>query len=176
MTGARIRTEPDRLAITHGLAAAAPPLSRSIGIAALDQDDNQVIVPMLRKGTPLPALKQDTFRTARDVRPGEDDDVLHFHVLEGDGPVDSMRHVGWLSITGQEVQRAIPTGTPVEIKLRVDTSRGVVAAAYVPLLDLTVENVLSDKYRPEVDPELVREDLSARSSGPKMWGIRALRT
>ena len=60
-----------------------------------------------------------------------------------------------------DVDRPLPSGSPVEVKIRVDASRGIVASAYIPLLDLTVEDVLRDKYRPAVDVLEVEVDLTA---------------
>jgi molecular chaperone DnaK len=158
--GERLLTLPDRVAITQGLAAADPPLSRSISVVAIDDQNEQTLVPMIRKGTSLPAVKERSFRTARDLDVGDEGTALNIHVLEGEAErADLNHHVGWLQINGTHVDRPLRAGTPVEVKLRVDTSRGILATAYIPLLDLTVEDVLQDKYRPAIEPELVAADL-----------------
>lgn len=158
--GGRVVVTPDRIAITQGLAAADPPLSQTISVLALDDSNAEALFPMLQKGIALPAVRERSFRTAREVLPGQHKTVLKIHVLEGEQPrADLNHHVGWLEITGGQVDRPLPAGSPVDVKLRVDTSRGVVATAYIPLLDLTIENVLQDTYRPSVNVATVQQDL-----------------
>lgn len=160
--GERVSVYPERVAITQGLAAADPPLSRTISVVAVDEQNEEILVPMLRKGTNLPAVKERSFRTARDLEVGDAGMALNIHVLEGESErTDLNHHVGWLQINGSHIDRPLRAGTPVEVKLKVDTSRGVMATAYIPLLDLTVENVLQDKYRPGIEPELISADLES---------------
>jgi molecular chaperone DnaK len=160
--GNRVALSPDRFAITQGLAAADPPLSQSISVVAYDDRGEEAVFGMLAKGTALPAVRERSFRTARELRPGQTAEALRVHVLEGEQSRPELnRHVGWLDISGAEVDRALPVGTPVDVKLRVDASRGIIASAYIPLIDLTIENVLQDKYRPSVDLDRVAEELAA---------------
>jgi molecular chaperone DnaK len=161
-SGSRVPLSPDRFAITHGLAAADPPLSKSISVLALDEQGGEHLIRMLERGTALPAVRERSFRTTRELRPGQTDVALNIHVLEGEQERwDLNNHVGWLAITGNDLNRALPAGTPVEVKVRVDASRGIVASAYVPLLDITIEDVLQDKYRPSVELDAVEGDLAA---------------
>lgn len=159
--GGRVRLNADRLAITHGLAAAAPPISRTLSVVALTGADEESIEPMLPKGSPLPAVRERTFRTVRALKPGDDSAALDVHVVEGESPrAENNRHVGYLRIEAKDIDDELPAGTPIEIKLRVDESRGVVAQAYIPLVDFRKENVLTDKYVPEVDVALVEGQLA----------------
>jgi molecular chaperone DnaK len=85
--GARVAVTPDRFAITQGLAAADPPLSKSISVVALGEHGGEELIRMLDKGTVLPAVRERSFRTTRDLRPGQSEGVLNVHVLEGNRPV-----------------------------------------------------------------------------------------
>ena len=164
-SGTRVPITPDRAAITHGVLAGDPPLSRTISVVAFDERGEEVLAPMLKKGIALPAVREKAFRTARQLEPGRSEHVLNVHVVEGEyGRSDHNRHVGFVSITGEQVQHVLPMGTPVEVKLRVDSSRGIVARAYIPLIDLTIENVLEDNYLPEIDPEALETDLDSTLS------------
>lgn len=160
-TGSRLTVDPERFAITQGLAAADPPLSRTIWLVGLDRETGAAAQRvMLRKGTALPAVHQVTVKTAREIRPGLDADALNIYVVEGEHDRGELnRQVGRLQITGAAVNRPLPEGTPVDVKVRVDASRGIVATAYIPLHDLTVEDVLRDKYLPTVNAESLLEDL-----------------
>jgi molecular chaperone DnaK (HSP70) len=120
---------------------------------------------MLTKGTALPAVRERAFRTARALQPGRSEDILNVHVVEGESNRPGHnRHVGYLSISGSEVKSALPIGTPVDVKLRVDSSRGIVARAYIPLLDLTIENVLEEHYLPTPDPVELETSLDSTLS------------
>jgi hypothetical protein len=82
--------------------------------------------------------------------------------VEGEyGSSENNRHVGYLSITGEQVESVLPLGTPVEVKVRVDSSRNIVARAYIPLIDLTIEDVLEENYLPTVDPAELEADLDS---------------
>ncbi len=154
--GSRVPISISRFAITHGLTAADPPLSRPISVLALDEQDSESIITMLEKGTALPAVKEHTFHTVRELRPNAQDEALRIEFLEGQ---DRHVHVGTLTINSDHVGRALPAGTPVDVKVAVDKSRTIVASAYIALADLTIEDVLQEKYRPEIDISSVRSDL-----------------
>lgn len=159
-SGTRVPITPDRIAITHGLLAGDPPLSRTISVVALNDRNEEALVPMLKKGTALPAVRERAFRTAKQLEPGRPEDVLNVHVVEGEyGRSDHNRHVGYLSITGEQIETILPLGTPVDVKLRVDSSRNLLARAYIPLIDLTIENVLQENYLPTLDPEELEADV-----------------
>jgi molecular chaperone DnaK len=116
---------------------------------------------MLRRGAALPAVHELTVRARSTVNPGQSDEIIDIHVIEGEHDRHELnRHVGYLRIDGTSVTRSVPAGTPIELKMRVDTSRGIVATAYLPLLDVSFEEVLQDKYLPTVDPEYLDADLS----------------
>jgi len=161
-TGTKVPTNPSRFAITQGLTTGDPPLSRSIWIVGIDRESQQEKqVLMLRRGAALPTVHELTVRARSDVNPGQSDEVIDIHVIEGDYDRHELnRHVGYLRIDGSSVTRAVPAGTPIEVKIRVDTSRGIVATAYVPLLDAAFEEVLQDKYLPSVDPQQLDDDLN----------------
>ena len=160
-TGGRQSLTADRIAITHGLTAAAPPLSRTLSVVALDSNDGEMLEAILLKGTPLPAVRQKSFRTATELKPGDLTTMLDIHVVEGESPsAENNRHVGFLRISGEALSDPLPAGTPIEVKIRVDQSRGIVASAFIPLIDLSQEDVLMDKYVPEVDAKTVENSLA----------------
>jgi molecular chaperone DnaK len=131
-------------------------------VVALNDQGSEELIRMLDKGTALPAVRERSFRTARELRPGQTGDVLKIHVMEGEQARSELNHhVGWLAITHAHVDRPLRAGTPVDVKIRIDASRGIVASAYIPLLDMTIENILQDKYTPSIDVGSVEVDLAA---------------
>ena len=169
--GSRLSASPDRLAITHGLAAADPPLSLSISVLAYDDDGQETLFRMLDKGVALPAVRERSFRTARQLMPGQGGEALRIHVFEGEhGRSDLDKHVGWIEITDSQVHQPLAAGTPVDVKLRVDASRGIVVSVYISLIDLSIENVIQEKYRPSVELGALEQTLAAELERAKQVG------
>lgn len=157
--GRKVPVKPDTFSITQGIMVSEPPLARSIVVAA-NEDDNVVGLRLLDRGVALPATGRRTFRADAALNPGEVVDALNIHVYEGEYEVVHLnRHVGYMQIRGDEVSRYVPVNTPIEITIKVDASRTTTVRAYVPLLDQTFEQVLTNKVLLPEDPEQVRENL-----------------
>jgi molecular chaperone DnaK len=141
--GRKVPVEPDTFSIAQGIMVSEPPLARSIVVAARD-DDSVVGLRLLDRGVSLPATGRQTFRTDTAVNPGEVVDALNIHVFEGEyEAVHLNRHVGFMQIRGNEISRYVPVNTPVEVTIKVDSSRKATVRAYIPLLDQTFEQVLT---------------------------------
>lgn len=158
--GRAVPVSPDMFSIVQGLMVSAPPLARSVLIAAFDDSDKEIRSEFISRGTSLPAVARKNYRTVRTVNPGQHDDALNIHVLEGEFERPNLnRHVGYLSITGDRLERTLPAGTPVEITMRIDPSRRVTVSAYIPLLDTTFEKILEAAVLLEDDPQIVAHEL-----------------
>jgi molecular chaperone DnaK len=158
-TGKTLPSEPESLCITHGLSVANPPLQRTIGVEILTAEGGGRFVPLIERGTPLPAKGTRTFRAARTLKPGDATDALNIHVLEGehDNP-EQNRHLGTLLISGTRIRRAILADAEIQVTLSVDVSRIPTAQAFIPLLDDTIEEVIENVLGDQADPkDLTRE-------------------
>lgn len=146
-----IEVDPDTLEITHGLAVAAPPLSRSLGVGLAD---NSTYV-YLTKGTSLPSQASHLHRTTTALEPGQPGAVIDVPVVQGESSrADRNRHIGTLCIPATRIRRALPANSEVEVTVEVDGSSTVRARAYVPFLDQLFEQVLSTKLVPATPEDL----------------------
>ncbi len=151
-SGNKIPVEPDSFSINQGISVAEPPLIRSIGVELKDGTFDKHLL----KGASLPARsKPIAYRTARAVRPGEKEDALNIHILEGESDLASRnRHIGTLKIAGDMVKRPIPQDSEIEVIINVDKSRIVTAEAFIPLMqDQKFKEIIQNKISPKPDPD-----------------------
>ena len=152
-TGRPIACRPDQFTVTHGLVVDAPPLARPLLVEVQDAEGEPQRHVMVPKGAALPVTKRETFRATLSVAPGSTDDALDINVYEGEFErIRLNRHVGTLRIDGTRISRPLPKGTEIELTVRVNENRAVTVRAYIPLLDLTLEEVLENKSLPREEP------------------------
>jgi molecular chaperone DnaK len=150
-----VKIDPHSFQITHGLAVAAPPLSRSLGVGLADN----AIHFYIRRGTSLPAKATHLHRTTTALEPGRPGAVIDVPVVQGESErADRNRHIGTLCIPATRIRRALPINSEVEVTVEIDGSSTVRAKAYVPFLDQVFEQVLSTKLVPST-PEELEQDL-----------------
>jgi molecular chaperone DnaK len=161
-TGRILPADPDAFAITQGVVAPDPILSRSFGVAVESDGDTLRTVRLVEKGARLPASKRMTFRTTRSLAPGESNG-LNIHIVEGEAELaESNGHAGYIRIDGQRLQRALPIGSEVEVRFELDTSRRLSVYVFVPLLDQTFPLVIGDVNEPIPDVAVLRGQLEAQ--------------
>lgn len=138
-TGARQKTIPDKLTYTMGIVSAEAPLIHSLGIAMANNETDFLLV----KGVPLPAKNKSYHKNVNEIRAGQAGDNLVIPIVEGENKLkaDHNRHIGSLIIQSETIRRTIPANSEIEITLVIDTSRLVVAKAYVPIIDEEFEVV-----------------------------------
>ena len=150
----RLEVTPATIEITHGMAVAAPPLSRSLGVGLADNSVNVY----LERGTSLPAKATNLHRTTTALEPGQPGAVIDVPVVQGEsGRADRNRHIGSLCIPATRIRRALPANAEVAVSVEVDASSTVRARAYVPFLDQVFEQVLSTKLVPATGDELEQD-------------------
>jgi len=145
-SGNLCQTVPDRFSYTIGITISAQTLVNNIGIGLANGD----VLWLLEKGTSLPWKKRDTeLYTTETLRSGDSGTILRIPVVEGNKKrADRNMLIGWLEVTGQNVPRDVPAGSPIEVTIAVDESRIAKVLAYVPRLDEEFENVLDPKFSP----------------------------
>ncbi|MBN2547791.1 MAG: Hsp70 family protein [Anaerolineales bacterium] len=157
-SGARLLVQPDHFNYTIGITPDAPPLIHSVGVALA----NNEVRKFFEKGTPLPARQRRDLKTAATIHMGAAGEFIHVPVIEGDNArADRNRLIGTLSIPAVSIRRDVPAGSDVEVTIEIDESRLLKTSAYIPILDLEVEEVHKlDKPTPDIDrleDELERE-------------------
>ncbi len=143
-SGNLYKTEPDRFTYTIGITVSAQLLVNNIGIALAD---NQMLT-FFEKNTPLPAKRRKTdLRTMLLVKSGDSGTLLRIPVVEGNNTRADRNHpIGFLEVTGDNIRRDIPVGSPIEVTMAIDESRKPRVIAYVPILDEEFEWVFNAKY------------------------------
>jgi molecular chaperone DnaK len=182
-TGARQKTNPDKLTYTMGIVSAEPPLIFSLGIAMANNETDFLLL----KGVPLPAKNKSYHKNVNEIRAGQPGDNLIIPIVEGENKLkaDHNRHIGSLIIQSDKIRRTIPANSEIEITLIIDTSRLVTVKAYVPIIDEEFEVVanlvidqgnisdLKDEFRKDKEKyEDLREKASAEND-PKATKILA---
>jgi molecular chaperone DnaK len=139
-SGTRVPAEPDEFAIVSGLAAAAPPLSRNIGVSVATLTGPRFHI-LVKRGDPLPVTKRERFRTTQGVRAGAADVALEVVFLEGDSEKPQRcREMGVIKLTGEMIEKPLPANSDVEVTLKITTSDVARGSVHVPLLDRTLDN------------------------------------
>jgi len=161
---------PDQLSYTIGLAITDPPLIHTIGVEMVN---NEVDV-FFPKGTPLPARRRVTHRTALPLRRGHGSDVIRIPVVEGEyvTRADRNKLIGQLLIAPGDIKRDVPAGSEVEITIEIDQSRLIKTKAYIPILDEEYEDVMKlEKTAPQVGA--LKEDVDRQKKRLEAARIKA---
>lgn len=146
--GKRCRISPSSLNYTVGLVMTDPPLTHNIGIAMAD---NKVDV-LFKKGTPLPAKAKSVHKTVLAIRRESSGEEIRIPFVEGNHiDADLNRKIGHLVIPATKVNRDLPSGSEIEIKLEIDRSRLLKGSIYVPILDEEFAITLEGLVEPQPD-------------------------
>lgn len=139
--GSNVPTLPDELTYTVGLTITDPPLINSVGIALANND----VRFFFEKGQSLPARSRDNSRrTAHEIKKGDSGDVIRIPVIEGKNPhrADRNRRIGDLTISAEHIPRDIPAGSEIEITIEMNESRLINTKAYLPIIDEDFEDII----------------------------------
>jgi molecular chaperone DnaK len=158
-TGKKCKITPHSMTYTVGLVITNPPLTHTIGIAMANNEMDVIF----EKGTPLPAKsKLHSHQTVVAVRRGSAGESIRIPLVEGDhrDAADLNRRIGEFSLDLSEVNRDLPLGTEIEIKVAIDASRLLKGSMYIPLLDKEFP-LKVDLVRREPSAEGLRKEFSA---------------
>jgi molecular chaperone DnaK len=147
-SGKSCSISPNSLTYTVGLVITDPPLTHNIGIAMAD---NKVDV-LFKKGSPLPAKAKTVHKTVLTIHRGTSGEEVKIPFIEGNHvDADLNRKIGHLVISAAKVNRDLPLGSEVEIKLEIDRSRLLKGSIYVPILDQDFAITLDGLVEPQPD-------------------------
>ncbi len=145
--GSIIPCEPASITIIHGLKIANPILSYAIGLDVYDTaSEKQGVYALkgLEKNQSLPAKGRGTYKTAKDIRPGNRADKIVVQFYEFDYGTDGSRAIfnspqGGFTVNGEQLPAMLPAQSDVELTLSIDASRRASLSIFIPLLDETIE-------------------------------------
>jgi molecular chaperone DnaK len=153
-SGRKQKITPDTLTYTITTPPPEQPLINSMGIALANNECDKP----LEKGHGLPLKATLDCRTTGPLKQGRAEDVCRIPVVEGENEkADRNRLNGVLEIRGDMIRRDLPAGSEVEVTLKMDATRILTVAAYVPLLDEEFEaKIQMGRQQPSPD-ELKKE-------------------
>lgn len=138
-SGGTVPVEPDEFAIVSGLAAAAPPLTKNIGVSVATPTGPRFHM-LAKRGDPLPLTKRESFRTTKGVRAGDAEVALEVVFLEGDSDKPQRcATLGVIELTGAMIEEPLPVDSDVEVTLKITTSDRAMGIVYIPLINRTLD-------------------------------------
>lgn len=164
-----IPCEPHGFNIIQGIKVANATLPLNIGIIVTDGSKGKSIFQSLKgleKNATLPAKGRGTFRTQRDIRPGNTEDIIKFPLYEGEHGADGTpailnERINEVVITGENITQLLPTDSEVELILDVDSSRRIKFSAYFPYLDETLDLAVPEERQAEYEAEELEQEIEA---------------
>ena len=150
--------EPSSFTIIEGFKEPPATLPYDLGIEAFVGDSEKKLLNGfhgLGKNQSLPAKGKGVFKTQKDIRPGNAEDIIKIPIYEGKMNSRAILNfpAGLVVITGENFPKFLPKGSEVQISLDVNKSRGIYFKAYFPDIDETIEKKIERKDQEEYDDE-----------------------
>jgi molecular chaperone DnaK len=166
-SGDQIASEPAQFSVIQGLTAAKATIPHSICVESLITGEGRsrlVLLEGLAKNTSLPAKGRGTFKTQKDIRPGDAGDVIRIPLIEGNpGERASYNPVAAIvECTGEDLSEFLPEGSEVELTVEMDGSRRITLTAYFPYIDDTWEiaaEAVHDTQQTEHDSNELHQEI-----------------
>ena len=147
-TGREIKAENNVFEIRfndNALKVSAPPATFSVCVLVTDGENN-ILKPLIAKNTPLPAEGTSVFTTTKELNPAVDSSI-DIHIWEGESfrNPDANNWIGCVHVKSSAMDRVLPAGTSIEIKITQDESRTNHITGYIPDADYIIpEETLRD--------------------------------
>ncbi len=148
-TGREIKAENNTFEIRfndNALKVSAPPATFSVCVLVTDGKNN-ILKPLIDKNTPLPAEGTSVFTTTKELNPAVDSSI-DINIWEGESfkNPDANNWIGCVHIKSSAMDRVLPAGTSIEIKITQDESRTNHITGYIPDADYIIpEETLRDE-------------------------------
>lgn len=163
--GSQFPCEPSSFTMIQGMKVASATLPYHLCIeAAHTVMGKQCIVPIpgLEKNKTLPSKGKDTFKTQKDIRPGNKSDCIEVGLYNTEEPFSRAfpdERAGTFIITGEHLPQFLPKDSDVELTIEVDASRRITCKAYFPHIDETVEHVFESTIKKESNADELELDI-----------------
>jgi len=156
--------EPSSFNIIQGLTPPSATLPYSLGIGAIVGDGEHAVLSGfqgLEKNMSLPAKGKGTFKTQKDIRPGNSEDKLRFVILEGEPNTKVLRNevAGNILITGEDLPKFLAKGSELDVTLSQDSSRRITLNIYFPDIDETIIRKIESTKQAEYDADLMDDEI-----------------
>ena len=165
--GTQYPCEPNTITVIHGLKIANATLPRGVGLEVYNITTGTrgvFAIPGLKKNTTLPASGKDTYKTAKDLRPGKKTDKIVLSFFEFDYAGDGSRAIhnqpiGSITLTGEDLPAHLPAGSDIEVTVSFDASRKTKFSVFIPSLDETIEPQVERDIQLTESAESLLEDI-----------------
>ena len=156
--------EPSSFNIIQGFTQPSATLPYDLGIEIEDVVSTRNPLDVfngLRKNESLPAKGKGTYKTQKDLRPGNSQDRIRIPVWEGDAKSRAIFNfpAGNVIITGEDLPKFLPKGSDVIITIEVDKSRIITFKAYFPDIDETIEKRIDRTDQSEYDADEMHSEI-----------------
>ncbi len=179
--GNALSLDPDSFSILQGFEISRAPIPHAIGVGVVKKDNRtgmaaEEFVVFFPRNSELPLDRTKTFKTVRKLKRGDKDNVLPIIVYEGGhDQSDRNQKICDVKITGESIPYDLPEGTPVDITIRVDKSRGVSVNAYIESIDLSLdargsthsEGLNIDELKADLDLQRARIGMAQKNCSPE---------
>ncbi len=175
--GSIIPCEPSSITIIHGLKIANPTLPYSIGLevySTMEGKQGVYAFKGLEKNMTLPAKGKGSYKTAKDIRPGNHADkftVQFYQFSYGDEGSRAILNdpFGGATVTGEQLPAMLPAQSEVELTLSIDASRRASLSIYIPTLDETIDLQFESSTQKSEDlTDLLGDVEQAREAAEKL--------
>jgi len=162
--GTSFLCEPSSFNIIQGFKEPPATLPFDLGIEAFTGDSDRKLLNGfhgLGKNQSLPAKGKDVFKTQKDIRPGNSQDLIKIPIYEGRTNTRAVYNelAGVVTISGSDLPKFLPKGSEVEISIEVNKSRGIYFKAYFPDIDETVERKIERSIQTEYDADEIDKEI-----------------
>ena len=181
--GNKLDCQPKQFSILQGIGGldGMQVLPYNIGIGKWFKDkerDGFEPAKGLEKNKRIPAVGViNELQTRGEIRPGMVNDVIRIPIYQGvynssgTNPVLN-NFINEVVITGESIPKLLPSGSPVEITIKVDKSQIMLFSAYFPTIDYTEELEIDIKQTiPMTIEELKNQLVQAKNKAKKLGDI-----
>lgn len=167
--GSTLSCFPNEFTIIQGSKVGSAILPYNIGIEIWNSDKEKAIfksIKNLEHNQKLPAVGViNGLKTTTNLRPGMVNDYIKIPIYQGDSGSDGLKAacfelVYTAIISGENVPALLPSGSDVDVTIKVDRSEGMTMEVFFPLLNHT-EEIKFDKetVQKEVTEEYLRNEI-----------------
>jgi molecular chaperone DnaK len=151
----------DDIIITHGLYSVLGQLLPEDICLEVDGDGNKTYLEVIFKRNEILPLSRTVYKTFSKSIARNSDDKLLINIVEGKGgslPGANLS-IGYIEISGKQLEGDLVKGTDVELLIEIDESRGLKVEVYVPA---TLQQITQSFHiaQREASPEKILQDIA----------------
>jgi len=151
----------DDIVITHGLYSVSGQLLPEDICLEVDGDGSKTYLEVIFKRNDILPLSRTIYKTFSKSVARNSDDKLIINLVEGKGgslPGANLS-IGYIELSGKQLDGDLVKGTDVELQVQIDESRGLKVEIYVPSTLQQITQTFHVAQR-EISPEKILQDIA----------------